>query len=413
MSTLTVYPAELELNRDQESWRYPGWRIAGAASLASAAGFGSVLIYSFSGFIKPLTAEFGWSRQTISAAFACASFTLGLCSPILGYLLDRYEPRRVILPCIVIFAAAFGSLALLHNNLVQLFATFILIGAVGNGTAQMGYARAISTWFDRRRGAALALMMVGSSLGMVVMPVLTQRLLISVGWRRSYAVIGMLPILIALPIAAGFIREKQRVSVVRCAKVTDGASALRNRAYWILLLTLVVGAMGNTGIITQLSALLTDRGIKPIEAGYAIASVGCASFLGRLVTGWFLDRFFAPRVGMALLLGTACGMGLLAIAQTLTTAVLACVLIGFSMGGESDVTPYLLSRYFGLGRLGVLYGWTWTAYAVAAAMGSLLLGTAFDRSGSYGSLLVVFAAATLFGGLLMLAMPSFPEQEAE
>ncbi len=409
MSTVTLNAALVESENDETSWRYPGWRVTAAASLASAAGFGSILIYSFSAFIKPLSAEFHWSRQTISAAFACASFTLGLCSPGLGYLLDRFGPRRVILPCIAIFAAAFASLGLLRNNLVQLFATFILIGAVGNATAQMGYARAVSTWFDRRRGSALALMMVGSSLGMVVMPVLAQRLLAAIGWRKSYAVIGALPILIALPIAAAFVREKQRAIVPRLPVQTAGeVSALGSRAFWILLATLVVGAMSNTGIVTQLSALLTDRGISTTGAGYAIASVGCASLLGRLATGWLLDRFFAPRVGMVLLLGTASGMGLLANAQNFGTAVTACVLIGFSMGGESDVAPYLLGRYFGLERLGLLYGWTWTAYAVAAALGSVLLGTVFDRIGSYGSLLLLFSAASLLGGLLMLGMPSYP-----
>ena len=229
MRTLVRDTEEAELGKDEASWRYPGWRVTFAAALASAAGFGSILIYSFSAFIKPLSAEFGWSRQTISAAFACASFTLGICSPGLGYLLDRFGPRRVILPCIVIFGAAFGSLSLLRNNIVQLFATFVVIGAVGNATAQMGYARAVSTWFERRRGAALALMMVGSSLGMVVMPVLTQKLLASIGWRKSYLVIGVLPFLIALPLAAVFVREKGP-TMLDLRSTASASPALRSRA---------------------------------------------------------------------------------------------------------------------------------------------------------------------------------------
>lgn len=408
MSTLVLDTPRAQPESNEASWRYAGWQVTLAAALASAAGFGSILIYSFSGFIKPLSTEFGWSRQTISTAFACASFTLGICSPGLGYLLDRFGPRRVILPCIVIFAMAFASLSLLRNNLAQLFATFVVIGAVGNATAQMGYARAVSTWFERRRGAALALMMVGSSLGMVIMPVLTQKLLANIGWRQSYLVIGALPLLIALPLAAVFVRERGQTITIRPELGNSASPALRSRAYWILLITLVVSAMGNTGIVTQLSALLTDRGIPATHAGYAIASVGCASLFGRFTTGWLLDRFFAPRVGMLLLLGTACGMGLLARAQTFGIAVTACMLIGFCMGGESDVTPYLLGRYFGLRRLGLLYGWTWTAYALAAALGSLLLGVVFDRSGSYSSLLAVFSAATFCGGLLMLCMPRYP-----
>jgi len=147
-------PAGAEIP-SEGSWNHPGWRVAIASSFACMAGFGSIVIYSFGAFIKPLTAEFGWSRQTISTAFACASFTLGICSPGLGFLLDRYGPRRVILPSIVLFAVAFASLSLLENSLVQLFCTFILIGAIGNATAQLGYTRAVSTWFRARRGAAL------------------------------------------------------------------------------------------------------------------------------------------------------------------------------------------------------------------------------------------------------------------
>ena len=138
------------------------------------AGFASILLYSFGIFLKPLSSEFGWTRGTISAAFACASFTLGVCSPGIGVLLDRYGPRRIVMPALVVFGLAFTSLSLLTNNRLQLFATFILIGAVGNATAQMGYARAVSTWFDRRRGLALALMMTGSAGAPVIKPYLNQ-----------------------------------------------------------------------------------------------------------------------------------------------------------------------------------------------------------------------------------------------
>jgi MFS family permease len=95
---------------------FPGWRVALAASLASMAGFGSILIYSFGIFLKPLSVEFGWTRETISTAFAYASFTLGICSPGLGWLLDLYGPRRIVIPCIVIFGLAFASPSLLTNE---------------------------------------------------------------------------------------------------------------------------------------------------------------------------------------------------------------------------------------------------------------------------------------------------------
>jgi predicted MFS family arabinose efflux permease len=402
-------PVDAE-SKGEGSWSHAGWKVAIASSFACMAGFGSILIYSFGAFIKPLSAEFGWSRQTIATAFASASFTLGLCSPGLGLLLDRFGPRRVLLPCIALFALAFGSLSTLHKSLPQLFCTFILIGAIGNATAQLGYTRAVSTWFRERRGAALAILLTGSSLGMVAVPILAQSLITAVGWRMSYVVLASLPLLIAFPIAAAFVRERKADTGAAATSVTAvPASAHKSRAFWILLATLVLGAMSTTGIITQLSALLTDRGIQARGAGYAVAAAGAASFFGRLSTGWLLDRFFAPRVGMLLLFTTSLGLYLLKTAATLPTAVVAAVLIGFSMGGEADVTPYVLARYFGLKSLGLLYGWAWMAFAIAAAAGSIILGRAFDHTGTYAGVLQLFSVATFVAGALMLAMPRYPD----
>ncbi len=396
---------------------FPGWKVALASSIASMAGFASILIYSFGIFLKPLSAEFGWTRETISTAFACASFTLGICSPGLGWLLDRYGPRRIVIPAVVIFGVAFSSLSLLTNSRFQLFGTFVLIGAVGNATAQMGYARAVSTWFHRHRGMALALMMTGGAGGAILVPIITQRLIGAYGWRASYAILGAAPFVVALPLVALFLRERPNPlqpqpgsdhagSVQRRPSIT---SALRNRAFWILASTLFLAAMSTTGIITHLSALLTDRGISRSGAALSVAVVGGTSLVGRLLTGWLLDRHFGPRVNMMLLFTTAAGLFLLSGAHSVVTGIAAAALIGFSMGGESDVTPYLLARYFGLRRMGTLYGFTWTAYATAAALGSILLGKAFDSTGSYGPLLVRLAIFVFLAGMLMLGMPRYPK----
>lgn len=397
--------------------RFPGWKVALASSIASMAGFASILIYSFGIFLKPLSAEFGWTRETISTAFACASFTLGICSPGLGVLLDRYGPRQVVIPALVVFGLAFSSLSLLTNSRLQLFATFVLIGAVGNATAQMGYARAVSTWFHRYRGMALALMMTGSAGGAILVPIITQRLIATYGWRASYAILGAAPFVVALPLVALFLRERPSHAPREHAVGADAvaqrrpsiSAAVKNRAFWILASTLFLAAMSTTGIITHLSALLTDRGISRSGAALSVAVVGGTSLVGRLLTGWLLDHHFGPRVNMMLLFTTSAGLFLLSGAHSVATGIAAAALIGFSMGGESDVTPYLLARYFGLRRMGTLYGFTWTAYATAAALGSVLLGKAFDSTGSYGPLLVRLAAFVFVAGVLMLGMPRYPK----
>jgi hypothetical protein len=101
----------------------------------------------------------------------------------------------------------------------------------------------------------------------------------------------------------------------------------------------------------------------------------------------------------------AAGTLLLAEAQTLPQGIAAAALIGAGMGAEADITPFMLSRYFGLRSFSTLYGFTWTAYAAAGALGPLLMGRAFDLTGSYERLLLVLGAGMAAVAALMLAVP--------
>ena len=144
-------------------------------------------------------------------------------------------------------------------------------------------------------------------------------------------------------------------------------------------------SIAQNGAITHLLALLTDRGIPAERAAIAVSAIGGAALAGRLATGWLIDRFFAPLVAFVLLVMAALGTFLLSSASSLPAGVLAAVLIGFSMGGEADFIPYLVARYFGLQSFSVLYTLTWTAYAIAGAIGPVLMGKAFDATGSVHS----------------------------
>src|SRR5271154_4927327 len=94
---------------------YYGWRVVLAACFGVMAGFGSLFVYTFNVFVKPLSAEFGWNRESISLGFGLAAITVGLISPLLGRWIDRYGPRRIILPCMAVFGCSIASLALLHS----------------------------------------------------------------------------------------------------------------------------------------------------------------------------------------------------------------------------------------------------------------------------------------------------------
>jgi predicted MFS family arabinose efflux permease len=184
--------------------------------------------------------------------------------------------------------------------------------------------------------------------------------------------------------------------------------AVRSRVFWIIVAELFMISVSQNGAITHLSALLTDRGISAGRAAWAVSAMGGAILVGRLSTGWLLDRYFAPWVAAGLFALSALGTFLLASAQSLPVGIEAAALIGFGMGGEGNVTPYLLSRYFGLKSFSTLYGFTWTAYAIAGAVGPIVMGRAFDATGSYSGLLVWLAAVTVAAGALMLLLPRYP-----
>lgn len=345
----------------------------------------------------------------MSAAFGIAAMTVAACSPPLGYLLDRVNPARVIVPCLVIFGAAFASLSLLTPRLWHLYAVFFVLGVVGNGTAQMAYSGAVSSWFHARRGTALAVVMAGGAVGAMVLPPIAESLIARYGWRQACVILGALVLVVGPPAAARFVRRRPQPSRITAAPV-DGASlgeGLRSRVFWILVAVLFGSSIAQNGAITHLAALLTDRGVTAHGAALSVSAMGAASLAGRLVTGWLLDRFFAARVAFGLLTMAALGTLLLATADSLALGVLAAALIGLGMGGEADVTPYLLSRYFGLRAFSVLYGLTWTAYAIAGAIGPILMGRAFDVAGSYATLLPVLAGVMLMVATMMLFLPRY------
>jgi MFS family permease len=171
-----------------------------------------------------------------------------------------------------------------------------------------------------------------------------------------------------------------------------------------------VAGAASVGVFVSFASLLVYTFgvlLKPLAEEFAWSRELWASLVGRLTTGWLLDRFFAPRVGFCLLSLAAFGTYLLAGASSPTLGVLAAAFIGFGMGAEADATPYILSRYLGLRSFAMLYGLTWTAYAIAGAVGPIPMGRASDATGSYTVLLTQLAIGTFLIAALMLLMPGY------
>jgi MFS family permease len=222
--------------------------------------------------------------------------------------------------------------------------------------------------------------------------------------------------LLGLPLSWRYIRERgaDLETTVRSSTPVPHSGAtwkqgLRSYSFWIITAILFVSSISMNGAITHLSALLTDRGLTAGKAALCASVLGGSSLMGRVVVGWLLDRFFGPRVAFFINLISALGIFLLARASSFPAGCIAAALIGVGVGGEAATTPYLLTRYFGLRSFSTLYGFTWTFYAAAGAIGPVILGRAFDLTGSYASLLVLLAAALGLAALTNLLLPRYTE----
>jgi MFS family permease len=389
---------DIEITRESSIF-YAGWRVVGASFLGVMTGYSVLVPYTFSLFMKPLGATFNWKRDQISIAFGCAALMVAFCAPVIGHILDRYGPKRTIVPCTILFGVAFASLSLSTSSLIRFYLTFLFLGLAGAGTTQLAYSRAVSTWFTAHRGLALSLVAAGAGTGAIIMPLFAAWMMQRSGWRWAYAVLGISVLGVSVPATWLLVRESGTMHPSPRSATESKQNlqeSISSNPFLLLVTAIFLYSISFNGIISHLAALLTDRGYSVRASAQVISLVGASGLAGRLFTGHLLDRFFAPHVSTLLFLLNVAGILLLS-CNSLAAALVSAVAIGFSAGGESDLTPYLLSRYFGLKALSTLYGLAWTAFAISTALGPLFLGKLYTATGSYP-----------VWGIQMLAIPVLP-----
>ena len=153
--------------------------------------------------------------------------------------------------------------------------------------------------------------------------------------------------------------------------------------------------------MTNLASILTQHGVIATTAALALSVRGGAGIIARLGVGFAIDRVSPERIQTLVLAITAAGILILAFADNGWAALLGAGILGMGLGSEADVGPYLLARYFGRRHFSVLYGLTWTAYAIGGATGPLWIGHLYDRAGTYLPRFIVYLAVVAFGAVIL------------
>jgi MFS family permease len=400
---------------NQRSFFY-GWVVVATSAVGLFLGAFPIAAFSFGVFFQPFTREFHASRAAISLAFTLHNLISGVCAVFVGRLADRVGARKVILPGLAIL----GLMLLLAETIgSQLWALYVFYGGLGivaSATTTVPYALVVSRWFDRRRGLAIGVMMVGLGTGAIVMPMLAQRLIAGFGWRSAFALVGCAILLIPIPIVARFLTdtpaemgllpdgESKAADPAAAGRRPEGltwAESLRSGTFWSMVTAFVLLAASVHACVVHMPALFADRGATPRTAAMAGSVVGAALLAGRIGCGYLLDRYFGPYVAIAVCALSALGVALLWIGTAGGLALAAAFLVGLGMGSEVDIIAFLMSRYFGLRALGRTIGFAFGAFVVAGGVGPLVMGLSFDRTGSYRLPLAGFFVATVVAAALM------------
>ncbi|HKZ79482.1 MAG TPA: MFS transporter [Pyrinomonadaceae bacterium] len=392
-----------------------GWWVVVIAGIGLFMGYGAVISFTFGVFSNPLGQEFGWSRTEISLAYSLSLIVYCAATPFMGRLVDRLGARKVIVPSVLIFGFSLLSFHFLAGNLWHFYAIYILMGLVGGGSSLVPYSGVISHWFDKRRGLALGLAAIGVGSSTFLMPSLAYALIAAAGWRGAYSILGVMVMIVTVPVVGLFLVEKpQMMGLLPDGEtaVHEGPSpqsregmtsgeALRTSTFWLLFVAFFLIGISVVGCLIHLVPMLTDRGISHRTAALATSVLGGAVILGRVASGYLLDRLLASYVAVFFFLGAASGILLLWNGVIGGWAFVAAFLIGMGMGAENDIVAYAVSRYFGLRAYGEIYGYALISFALGGVVGPLLMGIGFDRTGSYRLVLGVFMLATLLGAGLM------------
>ncbi len=393
----------------------PWWVVLGAM-LGLTVANGPVVFFTFGLFLGPITTEFGWNRATFSSSLLVGHTLAAFAYPFMGRAIDRHGVRRVTLTFIPLFALATAALSLTPSSRFVFIALAGICGLISTGQAPPAYAKAVSAWFDERRGLALGIAMAGIGIGATVVPQFARWTIDAFGWRAAYVALGSLTFAVAFPSVALLVREPEPIkkgdAQARAQSGLSVAESLRSSSFWLIAASVLLVVTTINGIVGHLVPMLTDRGLNVGQATATLSAVGLSTIAGRLAAGYLLDRFFAPYVAAGLFLLPIVAISLLTAGVAGPGPVLAAMSLGFGLGAEVDVIGFLVSRYFGLRAYGEVYGYLFAIFTLGTGFGPVLMAICFDMTRSYDVALIGLAGALIGASILVsrLGPYRFPAQ---
>lgn len=400
---------------------YYGWLVVGASFFILLLSMGTQS--SFGNFLKPMSTEFGWDRATASLPAALAILMNGLFQPLIGRLVDRIGPRRVITLSLLLTAVSTAAIAATSGiyYLTGVYGIFFALGISGGGI--IPNTTLVAHWFVRQRGRVMGIVNAGASVGQLVLIPVSMALLLWSDWRTTYLILGGALLLIGVPVAACILRNTPgdlgllpdgdgwTVQEVPGAGVSSPMprvapleaerwqKALTTSPMWLLIGGFFVCGFTVSIVSTHFIALATDRGITPTTAATALGLLGGFNIVGSLLAGTVSDRTGRKNPLAFLYLLRAVAFALLLVADTPWMLYVFAALAGLAWLSTVPPTVALTAEIYGVRHMGTLVGLAFTSHQIGGAISIYLAGRLFDLSGSYTMIYMLSIALLLGAGL--------------
>jgi nitrate/nitrite transporter NarK len=298
----------------------------------------------------------------------------------------------------------------LNNNITLFYLAYALVPLCAVGLWPGSYLKATSGWFHRRLGFALGLTIAGIGIGAALLPIIITNVITNYGWRNAYILLGTLAIVVTWPITLIWLQERnampsagamdqQNASAGQAMNLRDAAST---STFWMSMAAFALLGIMNGGIAVHLVSIFIAEGLTPQTAGVLMSALGVSLIVGRIGTGWLLDRLTAASIMTVFVLGSAAACAALAMGAGANVAIAtacACV-FGLILGAEFDVLSYMIPRYWGRQAFGRIFGVVFAVFQFGAGLGAVGVGYSRGYFGSYVPALWALAAMMVICALL-------------
>ncbi|WP_407165002.1 MFS transporter [Bradyrhizobium sp. ORS 111] len=397
----------------------PGWKVVIGSGIGISFGAAPIFTSGFALLTSAMAHEYGWNQTEVAQAA-----TIVLSATMIAYLfcawpLDRLGSRRFAATSIALFAISLVVLSQVGPSLSQFYLAAALFGFVGAGTNVVSYAKAISRWFDRKRGLALGLAASAQAGGSFIVPLAAHGIITRYGWSAALLSFAAFEIVVCLPLVAWLVKDsppadasvpdsgsRPQIAEPEVAEADIGAAEIvRSATFWKLALCFAAIGMSFYAIAPNTMYILTRRGdVTAADVAWIQAIGAIAALFGRILVGLLLDRLHARVVGILTVLLMATSMLINGTATGVATMAAASILMGFAIGGEADLMPYLAGRYFGTRSVSKVFSWLLFAFCIGAAAGPVAFVRLSTLSDSVVTPLLLLSALQIVPVALFLSL---------